>query len=585
MALTGTLIADFSSFYGEAAKAEASLKGMETAAGKTGKSLAAMVDSVDTKPAVANVKLLETSLRGMSGTLDATVTPALDELNQQQRTGTTEAGGFKDALSEVDKVLAAAGINLGPLPKALDQLSTAAGNAGGNLTALGKAGLAVGVAMAGWQAGRWIADTLDLDEKIGNLTAKVLGWGDAAGQEAAAAAETLARASAVAGTEITSMAAAVTILQREQEKQIASQKAQAKEMEAAAKEAEKFAAFTAKLFSRDDIARAEDYVTALGGLENVTKLTTDKKRELHKVVTDALAAYEALGERAPGAMRAIARETTELIPVLTSFSSVSAKAWATFRSEAEAGGDTIEKVNQAAQLSWEDLGGVALDTLQDIAAEAEEKYQIALAASDHFTGKQIADFREAARVAQAAVDAWGTDTLEAYDAIQAASTATSAKQIADNQAVVHSVTTSWTAAMSAVSAGLGTMGGTIQGGATGSSRAQVQQAWDEGRYYGPVKNSSQDNPRGTGPDWDALGFRATGGPVSAGSAYVVGERGPELFLPSTSGRIAAGGLGSVTVNISTVMGDPQAIARLVSSALVDAARGRGERLPIGAVGA
>lgn len=33
--------------------------------------------------------------------------------------------------------------------------------------------------------------------------------------------------------------------------------------------------------------------------------------------------------------------------------------------------------------------------------------------------------------------------------------------------------------------------------------------------------------------------RATGGPVSPGRAYVVGERGPELFVPTGSGSIAA----------------------------------------------
>ena len=31
--------------------------------------------------------------------------------------------------------------------------------------------------------------------------------------------------------------------------------------------------------------------------------------------------------------------------------------------------------------------------------------------------------------------------------------------------------------------------------------------------------------------------RATGGPVSPGRPYLVGERGPELFVPTTSGRI------------------------------------------------
>jgi len=35
--------------------------------------------------------------------------------------------------------------------------------------------------------------------------------------------------------------------------------------------------------------------------------------------------------------------------------------------------------------------------------------------------------------------------------------------------------------------------------------------------------------------------RATGGPVSPGRAYVVGERGPEMFVPASSGRIEAGG--------------------------------------------
>lgn len=34
--------------------------------------------------------------------------------------------------------------------------------------------------------------------------------------------------------------------------------------------------------------------------------------------------------------------------------------------------------------------------------------------------------------------------------------------------------------------------------------------------------------------------RATGGPVAPGRAYMVGERGPELFVPTASGRIEAG---------------------------------------------
>nr|WP_295661296.1 tail tape measure protein [Polymorphobacter sp.] len=49
--------------------------------------------------------------------------------------------------------------------------------------------------------------------------------------------------------------------------------------------------------------------------------------------------------------------------------------------------------------------------------------------------------------------------------------------------------------------------------------------------------------------------RATGGPVTGGSAYFVGERGPELFVPTAAGRIATGGGQdgpiSITVNVAT----------------------------------
>ena len=47
--------------------------------------------------------------------------------------------------------------------------------------------------------------------------------------------------------------------------------------------------------------------------------------------------------------------------------------------------------------------------------------------------------------------------------------------------------------------------------------------------------------------------RATGGPVSAGRAYRVGERGPEWFVPTTSGRVETAGAGArniaITVNV------------------------------------
>ena len=52
------------------------------------------------------------------------------------------------------------------------------------------------------------------------------------------------------------------------------------------------------------------------------------------------------------------------------------------------------------------------------------------------------------------------------------------------------------------------------------------------------------------------GFRAEGGPVGAGSAYVVGEKGPELFVPGASGSIipngatSGGGKSGASVNVT-----------------------------------
>jgi hypothetical protein len=65
------------------------------------------------------------------------------------------------------------------------------------------------------------------------------------------------------------------------------------------------------------------------------------------------------------------------------------------------------------------------------------------------------------------------------------------------------------------------------------------------------------------------GFRAAGGSVSAGTPYVVGERGAELFVPSSNGTIIPnGGGGGSTINI-TVNGaiDAEGTARTIVDVL------------------
>jgi hypothetical protein len=86
---------------------------------------------------------------------------------------------------------------------------------------------------------------------------------------------------------------------------------------------------------------------------------------------------------------------------------------------------------------------------------------------------------------------------------------------------------------------------------------------------------------GTGTGGGLLGGlfkRANGGSVMAGQPYLVGERGPELFMPGRSGGIAPagsfGGVGNIVVNVdasgSSVQGngpDSAALGRVVGAAL------------------
>lgn len=72
--------------------------------------------------------------------------------------------------------------------------------------------------------------------------------------------------------------------------------------------------------------------------------------------------------------------------------------------------------------------------------------------------------------------------------------------------------------------------------------------------------------------------RATGGPVSPGQAYLVGERGPELFVPTSAGAVAANGAINgtardvrVSINVNTPVGTDSAQSMQRSSRQVASA--------------
>lgn len=85
--------------------------------------------------------------------------------------------------------------------------------------------------------------------------------------------------------------------------------------------------------------------------------------------------------------------------------------------------------------------------------------------------------------------------------------------------------------------------------------------------------------------------RAAGGPVDSGMPYLVGERGPELFVPSNNGTILPHGSGAaVTINIDARgSNDPDAIEEAgyagAQRALAEAGYRSDQLLRMGAVGA
>jgi hypothetical protein len=157
MALSGKLEADFEDFYREAKKAEVSLKGMETA----------------------------------GGTLGPTVDRNLRLVTSSTTTTSKAFGTMRDSLAQVDRTLAQFGVNLTPQVAVLGELSQVAGKTATQLGAMGTAGAVAAAAIGGWQVGRWIADITGADNAIANLTARLVGLGDLAGQTAAAKMDTV----------------------------------------------------------------------------------------------------------------------------------------------------------------------------------------------------------------------------------------------------------------------------------------------------------------------------------------------------------------------------------------------------------
>jgi hypothetical protein len=343
MALTGALQADYADYVAETQKATAALAQMEAGAKTAGTTFAKTGQQVD-------------GFGGTAGKSGAEVTK------------------LTTGLRSVDASLNAMGVSISKPIAALEEISAASGKTAAELGTLGTAAAVAGAAFAGWNLGRWIADLTGSDEAIGNAVASLLGWRDA-GQAAANNADVLARAyrelglvttdvhkasEALRKASLDNAAAMATATNRQAAwfKEIRDHRAELPAIEAAleahagttaqlakeygisaaaleyylarkkdqsAAEDEATRKTTAaaaaqqklqdSLFGFDLIAKAQAYVDALAGIENITGMSTAKQLELNTALGGAIDAYGRLGATAPEAMRAIYTATLPLPPI------------------------------------------------------------------------------------------------------------------------------------------------------------------------------------------------------------------------------------------------------------------------------
>ena len=392
MAITATFLADFSQMSGEVDRMNAEFEAMEAWAGKS----------------------TTTASKGFAG-MGTSVTKT-----------TPQISALTTSLRQFDSVLGIAGVHIGPAIKAIEDIGAASGKSAASFGLLGSAGLVAGTAMAAWTVGRGAVALLkwfnvDLDQAIGNATAKWLGWGDLVGATAGANADVLALASKNAKRTITDINEARKINQDwvDDLKKNAKDDAKAHEEWAKAMDAVRIAGqnndAVLKTMSASTIAAAK------AALEHNVAMNT--VATAYKLTASQIAAVEAALKAEQEAIKASEKEHARITAELkTHWDAVLA-----IRDQA-LGKDAIEKATQWTEAifllgnSVDKLSHEQLVDLQKVMDEA----MTAMARNGNLTAEQALQFNDFSAAAMAAAAALQpvvavTNELAAAQTAQAAS--------------------------------------------------------------------------------------------------------------------------------------------------------------------
>jgi len=485
---------------------------------------------------------------------------------EMKRAGFATDSWGKD-LQRVDSVLSSVGINITSQVKAIDELRAAAGQTVTSMGLLGTASLAVGAAIAGWQIGRWIADLTGLDAIIANVNGSI---DRLKAQEKGAGLDVLANASRIAGREITNMAEALRIVNQQQADNLLVTGRSANAASEAGKAYAGYYREIRQVRERGDLellnqqllsydwslqtlsTRFGVHTEALEFYRKTLKASADQEKERAKTLEANKAALDKL--IAADWAGVLKGQTTELLqqnPALQ---------------------QSIDLLNQRVQAEWAAQKALAarlgfdeqgnriaeVGSVEAITA-AYEKEKAALDA----VGGSVAEldllylnYQDAVLQAGGAMQEAGAKTAAA---------GTQAQQAAGQYAALGQAATY----------------------VAGSFQNMWTQVGHGAGYEGALRSMNDmfsEYARAGVPVFGGLvpGSRATGGPVAQGAPYWVGEAGPELFVPKTSGSIVpAGATGGVTVNVyGSVMSTQRELATLVEEAMMRTYRQGGNRQPV-----
>jgi hypothetical protein len=196
--------------------------------------------------------------------------------------------------------------------------------------------------------------------------------------------------------------------------------------------------------------------------------------------------------------------------------------------------------------------------LQATADEAKRTYDYALTQVGHWSDETIDKYRVTYEKAQAAADNWGSHGVDANNKVKAATDGAKAS----TDALTGSLQTAAGAAQT-----LGDlMDAYFPQGTNGAARL--------GMYSGDTAGEAAYKAAGgiiSASIGGGILHRAAGGPIPAGVPAIVGEAGPEVFVPTVNGTIlpngAAPGAGTIINNVFNITDTESAIARRVADSI------------------